>query len=209
MKLSIKENILFPFGDPRWMVKTLIAIVCWMTLLPFPALVGYMLRVIREAAEGEDERLPEFNNFGKLWVHGFICCICLYLITLLLFIPVVALGMFFAAAAFQEEAIFVVVVLVSYPLLFWILGRLLPALMLRYAMTEQARSLFGIRDAWNDIRIGPKDSAWFFLFPFLSGIILTVLSVTGVGALLLIPGSVLTMFILGRIIGNYYRIHFQ
>lgn len=208
MKLSIKENILFPFSDPRWMVKVLICAVCWLTLIPFPAVIGYMLRITREAAQGEDEKLPEFGQWGKLWIHGFICCLCLYLVTLLSFVPLVGIG-FVSAVTYHDESIILILFLVCYPLLLWILGRLLPALMLRYAMTQQATSLFGLRNAWNDLKIAPKDSAWFFLFPFLSTVLLSLLSVSGVGVILAIPGSILTMFILGRILGSYYRVHFQ
>ncbi len=61
----------FAFQDPRWVGKLLIGAV--MLLIPifgWFVLLGYVLRIIRQVVAGSDLPLPEWEDWGGLFVDG-------------------------------------------------------------------------------------------------------------------------------------------
>ena len=217
MRLDLKENIVFPFSDPSWIAKTLTGLACQLLVFTAPALVGYQLAVIRQSANGEDEKLPEFDGFASLWMQGLLVTIIL---ALLFSIPIGAVvaasvGGFLAMGQQQVDlggmilavaAVLLFLVFASFCLIF-----LLPALMLRYAMTGEVSSLFDISTALGDIKQGFGDYLMIVLFPILVGLATSTLALCtmGVGLILAIPVQILMMYIQGRMIGNYYRLYFM
>lgn len=213
MRINIKENVVFPFSDPSWIMKTLIGLFCQVLGVTAPIMVGYQLRVIRQAANGEDEKLPEFDNVGSLWIQGFICSLVMGLVITLPAILVGGLGVGAAIALGDSlggaAAVLAIGLVLLCLLIMMAFAFMAPALMLRYAMTENAASLMDLSTAWGDVKQGPTDYIAIAAFPILAMILFTALSFTGIGALLAIPGGVLMMFIQGRMLGNYYRLYFQ
>ncbi len=215
MRLDLKENIVFPFSDPSWIAKTLIAAACQLLLLPMPAVMGYQLAIIRQTANGEDDKLPEFNNFGALWMSGLMVS----LVVLALFgIPMVLVtGMTIGGAiAFGENsggaiALVAMLALGLVCLGSMVLAFLMPAMLLRYAMTGQVSSFLDFSTAIGDIKVGFVDYLVIVLFPMVASLALGVVSAMtfGIGGLLAIPASALIVFIQGRMIGNYYRLYFM
>ena len=55
MRLDLKENVEYPFGDPEWITKLLKLSLCHLLIITSPIMAGYQLKVIREAAEGEEK----------------------------------------------------------------------------------------------------------------------------------------------------------
>lgn len=215
MRLDLKENIEFPFSDPEWALKLLKTSVCYLFLLPFPAIVGYQIAVIREAANGEDETMPEFSgaNFGSLWVKGFIFSLMLGLVIM---VPAMGVGAVTVGACMALEgsssdaAAGVVICGVLLAMLLIFIGCVfMPALLLRYAMTDSASSLVDLKAAWNDMKQGPGDYALIFFFPMIASFVTTLVSATGVGMILVIPLTILAMIIQARMLGNYYRAYFH
>lgn len=213
MRLNLKENIEFPFSDPDWALKLLKTSIAYILGLTAPAVFGYQLAVIRQTANGEDETMPEFssNNFGKLWMQGFVYCLMLFC---LMFLPMIAVGMMtYGACMSMEDSSAVMGVVITGVFiamaLVMILCVVIPALMLRYAMTEQVSSLLDIRSAISDMKHGPGDYALIFFFPMLASIVTTMVSATGIGAILVFPLTILILIIQGRMLGNYYRAYFQ
>lgn len=213
LRLDLKENVVFPFSDPAWVGKILKTTISYLLIFTIPAVVGYQLAVIREAANGEDETLPEFGpNFGNMWVKG---CIVSLMICVLMFVPMGLFGTlaFGGAAVMQNnEAMalsWMVILALAFFALCFVIGIMMPALMLRYAMTDSVSSLFDLRAAFNDIKQGPGDYAMVVLFPILASFVSTLVSATGIGVILVLPLTVLTMIIQGRLMGNYYRAYFQ
>lgn len=213
MRLDLKENIVFPFSDPEWAIKLLKTSLCYLFVLPAPAVMGYQLAVIREAANGEDSKLPEFgSDFGSMWVKGFLISVVL---GLLILVPTMGIGALTYGAVMAmgddqgQMVLLIGLAMVLFLLACLLLGVLMPALLLRYAMTDQFSSLFDIGAAISDIKQGPGDYALIFFFPLIASIVSTLVSATGVGAILVLPLTVLTMIIQGRMIGNYYRAYFH
>lgn len=217
MRLDLKENIVFPFSDPSWITKTLIGVVCQFFFPVLPALMGYQLAIIRQTANGEDDKLPEFDGFGSLWVRGAKMFLALMLLSL---IPMgVTIGMVTAGAMAMsgnspgEPMVSAAVVLAALFVLFCylVLGLLFPAMMLRYAMTDQVSSFFDFSTLIADMRQGVGDYLMIVFFPFIAGIVLLlgIFLTAGLGALLAYPAYALIMFIQARMIGNYYRLYFM
>ncbi|MCA9781018.1 MAG: DUF4013 domain-containing protein [Candidatus Eremiobacteraeota bacterium] len=213
MRLDLKENIVFPFSDPEWALKLLKTSIAYILILPMPAVLGYQVSVIREAANGEDESLPEFSmaNIGPLWVQGFTYAIMLSLLGMIPMLGVGALcyGAYMGMADNGDPLPYIFGAFLLLMLVAMVIGILVPALLLRFAMTGSPASLLDIGAAINDIKHGPGDYALIFIFPLMASVLTSIVSFTGVGAVLVLPLTVLTMIIQGRMLGNYYRAYFQ
>jgi hypothetical protein len=211
MRLDLKQNIEFPFSDPGWAMKLLKTSLCMLLVLPLFAVTGYQIAIVREAANGEDESLPEFD-FGPMWIKGLIFYLVFGLVVAVPSISVGTLmvGGVMAAGVDPGNGLGLVLgILCCLGLVAFIVSIFMPALMLRYAMTESAASILNIRAALNDMKQGPADYALIFFFPVLVMIVTLMLSVTGIGAILSVPLSVLGMLVQARMLGNYYRAYFH
>ena len=219
MRLDLKENIVSPFSDPSWIQKTLMGIAAQVLVVTGPALMGYMFSIIRQTANGEDEKLPEVDNIGKLWISGFIFTVFMVGLTIIP-IGVVGGGVAMMAAGASQlggdgaapiALIGVVLVGLVVMALYLAILFLAPALMLRYAMTEQWTSLIDIPTAIGDMKHGVSDYLAIVFFPVIASLAMVALSALtlGIGSILAFPGGVLVMFIQARMIGNYYRLYFM
>lgn len=220
MRLDLKENIVSPFSDPAWIQKTLMGVAAQVLLLTGPALMGYMFSIIRQTANGEDEKLPEIDNIGKLWISGFIFTVFIIALTIVP-VGVVGGGVAMVAAGASQlggDGATPIALLIGVGLLGLVVMAiylailfLAPALMLRYAMTEQWTSLIDIPTAIGDMKHGVSDYLAIVFFPVIASLAMVALSALtlGIGSILAFPGGVLVMFIQARMIGNYYRLYFM
>ncbi len=80
----------FPFDDKAWVNKALVGgvlgvvgLIVWPLLLP---LWGYSLRIMRHTAKGEPPSLPEWDDWGQLFLDGlkYIFVSLVYMLPLLL-----------------------------------------------------------------------------------------------------------------------------
>lgn len=80
----------FPFDDKAWVNKALVGgvlcvvgIIVWPLALP---LGGYCLRIMRHTAKGEPPSLPEWDDWGQLFLDGlkFILVVLVYMLPVLL-----------------------------------------------------------------------------------------------------------------------------
>jgi hypothetical protein len=63
----------FYFEDPDWVKKTLMGSLFYllaMLLVGLPFIAGYMVQVTRRAARGEARPLPEWEDYGQLFMDG-------------------------------------------------------------------------------------------------------------------------------------------
>ncbi len=71
--MDIGKSIRFVFDDERWITKLLIAVVLSiLSVLFIPAffLIGYMVAVARNVKNGVKNPLPEWDDWGKLFMDG-------------------------------------------------------------------------------------------------------------------------------------------
>ena len=92
---AVKTLLKFPFQDPKWGTKLLIgaALVfanAIIPLLPAILLTGYIARLMRSTARGNDPALPEWDDWGGLLRDGFR----LWAASFLYALPLVAMMLF-------------------------------------------------------------------------------------------------------------------
>lgn len=217
MRLDLKENIVFPFSDPSWITKTLIGIACQFFVFTSPALVGYQLAIIRQTANGEDEKLPEFNGFGDMWIRGLKVSLVLFALALIPIGVTVGMAVTGVMASGGGDAgggiglLFMGLGGLFSITCFLLMALFLPAMMLRFAMTNQLSSFFEFSTIMADIRQGLGDYLMIVFFPIVGTLVMMVVAAItfGLGAILLYPAGVWMMFIQARMIGNYYRAYFM
>ncbi len=164
--MDIGKAFTYMFQDPNWIVKLVIGggILFVGTLLSFllgiPLLIaiilvlGYTLSVTRSVAEGIDTPLPQWNDFGALFMKGllaFIGEIILYLPAILLtccmYVLLAATGNGTSTSGSSTNAssaasIISVCVNCLIGLYSLVAAIVIPAATTRYAMTENQLSIF-------------------------------------------------------------------
>jgi len=103
--MDIGKSFTYMFEDPNWVAKLAIGgaillvgvLFSWLIAIPLIAasaiLLGYMLTVLKNVAEGSTTPLPEWNDFGALFMKGLYAVIgslIIYIPTLLIVCCIVA-----------------------------------------------------------------------------------------------------------------------
>ncbi len=103
----------FPFRDPRWKEKMLVGgLIALVSLVIWPlylALGGYAMRVMRGTIETGEPKLPEWDEWGELFLDGlrYFAVMFVYLIPVLVVmccIMVIWMGVFPASMAYADRA---------------------------------------------------------------------------------------------------------
>lgn len=208
MRLNLKESLVYSVSDPSWMSKALKWLLAYIGMVTMPIMIGYYLETVRRVAQGDDEELPSFQNLGKMWKQGFFC----YLGMVFAILPLAGLNMMVFITVLQRDdpsAVFLPFFVIHMALCLGF-GLLAPAMVLRYAMTEQVRSMWKLKELWSDLRQGTGDYLMISIgFPFLASLAMGVLSLTGVGVVFVFLGMPLMAFAHAHLLGNYYRCYFQ
>lgn len=101
---SLKTLFRFPFQGPDWRNRFIIGSVlsfagCIIPMVPSIFVAGYLLQVMRQAIQGEELRLPAWEDWGRLGVDGLralvVSLVC-FLPGLIVFIG--GLALYFAAS---------------------------------------------------------------------------------------------------------------
>jgi len=83
--MDVSTAAMFFRDDERWVSKLLIAAVLVFfsfLLIPIPFLVGYSLDVSRRVMNGDPEPLPEWDDWGRLFMDGLYVVIAQFVYTL-------------------------------------------------------------------------------------------------------------------------------
>jgi hypothetical protein len=203
----------FPFKDKEWLTKAVVGgvfVLLSCILVGIPFLLGYLLELIRNVAAGRDEELPNWGNLGEKFKEGLI----LALIGAVLAIPFALFGCitsFFTnmAASGNSDAAAAVVTLVSLMVgllsFLWgiIYALVLPAVMIRYAMTRDIGGSIRPREVWGTIRASVGQ---YVLILIVAGI---ASSIASFGVILCVIGVFLTYFwaalVEAHLLGQYQR----
>lgn len=92
-RLDIDTALRFVFRDPKWVQKALVGGFLYLTLIGLVPVMGWALEIQRRAIRGENEPLPEWDDFGKYIVDG----LKLWLVEVVYFLPVYAFGLIYFA----------------------------------------------------------------------------------------------------------------
>jgi hypothetical protein len=183
--------------DERWTTKIGIgAAIMFLSFLlfgiPTILLIGYQLAVTRRVMEGKDLPLPEWDDWGKLFMDGLYLVIAIFVYTLplwLLFcigfgvsiLPALGAGNEDVAAALGGVAALTWVVMMC---LFFILAiglaLVVPGIYIQYIRTNEFASLFRIGEVFGIVRNNIGD------------ILLTIVAVIGANLVIQMVSSILS-----------------
>lgn len=94
--LDLDTALRFAFRDPKWVQKTLVGGFLYLTIIGFVPVLGWALEIQRRAMRGENEPLPEWDDFGKYIMDG----LKLWLVQMVWGFPMLVFGLAYAAVAF-------------------------------------------------------------------------------------------------------------
>jgi hypothetical protein len=90
--MDIKEIFSFPTKDKEWVIKMIIGIA--LSILPIINFFcsGYAYRVFKGAVNGEALTMPEWDNWGELFINGFLIFAISFIYFVIPFIPMAGGG---------------------------------------------------------------------------------------------------------------------
>lgn len=148
------KSFTFVFEDDNWISKFAIGVLVSLVPIVNFASYGYMIQLLKNVRDGQEDPLPEWDDFGKLFVDG-IKFIAGYLVY---WIPVILLSFVMIPVAIAADnggvsgdafgivmmcVSCVIFILVFVPMLFY------PALFVQYAKDDQIGDMFRFSDMWD------------------------------------------------------------
>lgn len=155
--MDFGKSLTYPFDDSEWVTKFLIGGL--LSLIPIVNLIvlGYVLKVIKNVAEGVEHPLPNWDDFEGFFVAGLMATLA----TVVWALPMFLLGAMLAVTAAisrnggsQELSAFWVCSMgVSCLMMLYglFVGALLPAAYTKYAISGQIAAFFRLADIWQFI----------------------------------------------------------
>ncbi len=193
--MDINKAFRFVFDDKQWISKLLIGVLMTLTgFLIVPALIlqGYLVKIIRQVRDGQDNELPEWSDYGDLLRDGFYVTVgqliwFLPLIILLLIVGVTTGGFSSMVEGSDASAL----IATGGGLLMLCLGLLLvvaalfltPALLIQYAIKGEFGALFRFGEIRDLIRNNMADILIVFLVSLVASFVISLVF----GVLAIIP----------------------
>lgn len=147
MTLDIGRSFTYMFEDESWIMKIVIGgILLFIPIVNFIAL-GYMLEALKRAADGVDIPLPEWDDFGGMFIKG----VMVFVIGLVYSIPAIVISCCTSGLVpliGDSETVATLVTLLSLcgncVVLVWaiVVAVVWPAALIRYAVTGEFMSAF-------------------------------------------------------------------
>jgi len=184
--MDIGRGFTYAFDDEDWLKKILIGgVVTLVPILNFVG-IGYALRATKNAAEGRDLPLPEWDDWGGDFVRGLL----VFLAGVIYALPaviVMGLGVAFGAALDSDVCVW----LGYCPGILWaiLVEAVMPALWLKFAKEEQFGSFFKFAEIWAFVRDNISDYIIVVLMIWVAEIVASI-----VGIVACIIGLVFTTF---------------
>lgn len=210
MTLDIGRSFTYMFEDENWIMKIVIGgILLFIPIVNF-MVVGYMLETLKRSADGMDIPLPEWDDFGGKFMKGLMLVIIglVYTIPIWLVACVVGGGLAMAGAA-ESDALASMVGLLSacanclylvWMVVVWIV---MPAALIRYAVTGELMSAFQFGELFSFIR---ANVANYIVAIILAGV---AVFVAYFGMIACLVGVLFTLFwaylVIGHLFGQVQR----
>lgn len=146
------KSFTYVFEDEKWIAKFLVgAVIALVPIVNF-ATYGYMIQLLKNVRDGEEDPLPDWDDFAKYIVDGlkFMAGFLVYMIPVILLSIVIMSFSIFAASGGPEEAFTVAIILVS--CLIFVLSILpllcYPALFIQFAKDDKIGDMFKFSEMW-------------------------------------------------------------
>lgn len=199
------KSFTYLFEDKNWITKFLIGVV--LSIIPIIqfATYGYLVEIIKNVRDGSKEPLPEWDNFGELFISGFK----IFLGSMAYALPAILASFLFVPAAIiggEEPGAVIQMFMISLScvvMLFSFLPMLLmPALAVQFAEREQISDMFAISEIWAMIQA--DFASYFIILIFLAFVMFFV---AGIGFLACFIGVFFTSWyaylVGGHLVGQY------
>jgi len=162
--MQIGKAFSFSFQDKSWISKFLLAAVISIVPILSFAWVGYIVELVKNVIDRKEEPLPEWGDFGKKFVDGFMLTVAYFVYSLpalivvclmsgLFLIPAIAQGggnvsqdtvnQLFAGSSFVAFCLICLVALYAL-----VLTILLPAILANFAQKRTFLSCFQLGEAY-------------------------------------------------------------
>lgn len=203
--MNYGKSFTYIFEDENWLTKFLIGVVVGLIPIVQFATYGYVLEVVKNVRDGRDQPLPEWDDFGGLFMNGLK-----YSLGVLVYaLPAIFVSFFtipFAIFAGEDPgAIFglgitavtcMVILLSLLPMV------LMPVLMIQYAKDDQISDMFRFSEMWDTIQ---ADFGAYIILLLISFAVVTIIGSIGIIACFI--GIIFTAWyaylVVGHITGQF------
>jgi len=206
--MDIGSSFTYMFEDESWIKKILIGgIVSLVPIVNFAAM-GYVVEVIRNVRDGRPTPLPEWDQFGQMWMSG----LWLFVIFLVYSIPIIILACISgiasaamgtaidtASADVASGAMGIVSICLSCLMGLWglVIGVLTPAIMIRFAETGQFSSALQFGEIFSIVKVNVGS---YLIVLVLCGVAVYIIG--PLGTIACVVGIIFTYFYAYLVAGN-------
>ncbi len=190
---NVGEAFGYVFKDARWPAKVgmgALFLLLSFFLVGIPFMLGYMVWITRNVIRREPYPLPEWTNFGEMFITGLklIGCYLIYLVPfwIIVLVPFFLLFFSFIMSAYWQGIPFLVIFYalaivgsICYSV-FW------PSIYLRFAMTDRIGETFSVKELWKFTRKNIYIVILTMLLCYVAGMI------AGAGSLIIFVGIFFT-----------------
>lgn len=207
MTLNISRSFTYMFEDESWIMKIVIGGILLIIPIVNFLVIGYMLETLKRVADGADIPLPEWADFGGKFIKGLM----VFVIGLVYTIPIwlvacVVWGLLAVAGVAESDAMASLAGLIStcasclYMIWMIVLWLVMPAALIKYAVTGELGSAFRFGELFSFIR---DNIANYIVAIILAGV---AVFVAYFGVIACFVGVLFTMFwaylVMGHLLGQ-------
>jgi hypothetical protein len=208
-----------PFADKDWISKSLMGLLWTLLVVTAPVIYGAQLEYIRRVAQGRED-LPTWDDFGTKWVQGLLLSIAGFIY----FLPISILGAIMlvpgiiAAAASDGDAggallgggaclfgVIAVIYIAAVSIFFY-------GAIVNYAIKGSFGALFEVGEIMRHVRDGSgywNAWLWALVVGFVASTAASILSATGIGAILYGAVAYLAAMATGHLFGQWAARSYQ
>jgi hypothetical protein len=148
------KSFTFVFEDEKWLSKFAVGVLVSLVPIVNLASYGYMVQLLKNVRDGQEYPLPEWDDFGKLFLDGlkFLAGYLVYTIPLILLgfitIPIAIAA---ESGGRSEDVLAVTIMCISclVILLSFLPMLLYPALYIQYAKNDKIGDMFRLDEMWD------------------------------------------------------------
>ena len=200
----------FPFQDEKWIEKIVVAaLISLIPIVGWFALLGWSIEIGRRVINGDEEVLPDWNDFGGLLTLGFKGGLAALVFSIPLIVVWFPLGIFLGLVSTADlDAAETLITLVSFCVICLTftysiaLLLALPASYGRLAATDGLGDSLNVREIWTIVSNAPGAYLIVLLGYFVAGFIASL------GSILCLVGIFLTtayaLAVEGHLLGQAY-----
>ena len=177
--MDIGKAIGYPLKDKNWIVKVIIGTIIFIIPIVDFISFGYLVRVIRQVLSDDEEKMPEWDDFGGDFVRGLMVIIGIIIYSIPIIIVSCCLSLIGgvvggddgnALSALVSCCLFIISL--AYGV---ILGPLVAAAIIHYSEKEDFGAFLDFRARFDEVRNHASDAMmfviWFILLEIIVGIV--------------------------------------